>query len=203
MLSGVVTTVSSAGRGLSAAGAVLLVLALSSVGVAVDLLSQSDLGAATVLVFVVASTAAAVLVRRRDLAATLVMPPLLFVVVVSVAVVVQDRALRPRDQALEIASSVVTRAPWLLAATAAAGLVGVLRTRRQRSDAAAGTARGADERAVPSSGSLRPGVGTAGSVLDGPPRPWPEERRRRPSGPWPGDRRRRDSSPSGAPTPHG
>lgn len=107
-------------RGLTAAGAVLLVLALGLAGGAYDLSTGSGLGLAFAACFVTGCALAAALVHREDLTAAVILPPLAYVVLALGAGAVSGGAgsgsLLVR-QGLELFNTLVLGAPVLAGAT--------------------------------------------------------------------------------------
>ncbi len=117
-------------RGLTAAGAVTLVLGLALAGASVDVLTGPGLRTVFAGCFVIGCVAAAALVHREDLLAAVVMPPLLYAVVALLAAAVQSTGYAGSwlsRQLLEMTTSMVTGAPVLFLATAAAALLALLR----------------------------------------------------------------------------
>lgn len=122
-------------RGLTAAGAVVLVLLLGLAGAAFDIATGSGLGDAFAVCFVAASALAALLVHREDLKAVVVMPPLTYVVLALVGGTIESTTASGSflsKQALEIVNALVLGAPVLVAAALAALVVAVGRGVRGR-----------------------------------------------------------------------
>ena len=117
-------------RGLTAAGAVALALALGLAGGAYDVLTGPGLRAVFAVCFVAGCGLAALLVHREDLKAAVVMPPLVYVAIALVAGAVDRTAggggLLTR-QALGLVNAVVLGAPVLLGGTALALVVALAR----------------------------------------------------------------------------
>jgi len=117
-------------RGLTAAGAASLAIALGATGGLVDVLTGSGLRTVFAVCFVAGCVIAALTVHREDLFASVVMPPLVYVLLALLAgafsqtVAVGSMLTR---QALELASSLFLGAPVLLAATGAAAVIALLR----------------------------------------------------------------------------
>lgn len=122
-------------RGLTAFGAVAIALVLGLVGGAYDVFTGSGLRLVFAVSFVVGSALAALLVHREDLKAAVIMPPLVYLVLAFVGGVVEQTGTGSSfltQQALEMANALVLGAPVLLAATALALGIAVVRALRAR-----------------------------------------------------------------------
>lgn len=118
-------------RGLTATGAVALALLIGIAGGAFDVLTGSGLREVFAVSFVTGSVLAAILVHREDLVAAVIMPPLVYVVLVLIGGAVERTAASgsfATRQAIELVNALVLGAPVLIAATAAAALVALVRT---------------------------------------------------------------------------
>ena len=117
-------------RGLTAAGAALLAVAVGLLGVAFDLLTGSDLREVFAVAFVTGCVLAALAVHREDLFAVVVMPPLVYVVLAFAAGVFGTTAGTGSfvtRQAIELVNAVVIGAPVLMVATLAVLVIAVFR----------------------------------------------------------------------------
>lgn len=117
-------------RGLTGTGAVAVALLLGLAGGAFDVLTGSGLREVFAVSFVLGCLVAALTVHREDLVAAVVMPPLVFVVLAIVAGAVEPTMGNGSfltQQAIELANALVLGAPVLVAATALALLVALLR----------------------------------------------------------------------------
>lgn len=120
-------------RGVTATGAVLIALLIGAAGALADLLTGNGLRELFAVGFVTGCVAAAVTAHREDLVATVVMPPLLYVALV-LGVGFVDRppggGSLLGSQVIALANALVMGAPVLGAATLAALIVAVVRSRR-------------------------------------------------------------------------
>lgn len=117
-------------RGLTAAGAVTVALALGAVGGLIDVLTGPGLRTVFAVFFVAGCAIAALKVHREDLLAAVVMPPLVYVALALAAgAFSQTSAVGGwlTRQALELATSLVLGAPVLLGATALSFVIAVVR----------------------------------------------------------------------------
>ncbi|MFL6238764.1 MAG: DUF6542 domain-containing protein [Actinomycetes bacterium] len=123
-------------RGLTTAGATILVLALSGLGAGVDVVTGTGLRTVFAVAFTVAAALAAATVHHEDLLASVVIVPLCFAAVGLVSGIAEGSGLQGLSKiALGIANVMVTAAPALLLATAAAAVIASLRAyavRRRR-----------------------------------------------------------------------
>lgn len=117
------------GRGLTALGDVLLLLLIGGAGAALDLATGSGLRLIFAVSFGLACAFGALVVHREDLFASVVAPPLVFLTIalVSGAVRQTESGSLLTRQALELLNELILDAPVLLAATAAAALIAVVR----------------------------------------------------------------------------
>jgi hypothetical protein len=112
--------------GLTAFGAVVLVLLLGCVAGAIDLVTGQGLGLVFGIGFVLGCTLAALAVHSEDLRAMAVMPPLLYVALTLLGGVVEPRSETSgflERQAVELASALVFNAPVLFVGTGLAVVV--------------------------------------------------------------------------------
>ena len=117
-------------RGLTALGAVVLALVLSSAGGAVDVLTGPGLGLWFAVAFVASCLLAALSAHREDLLAVVVMAPLVYAAVVLLAGLAERGGSGGSlllHQAIELFNGLVLGAPVLLGGTAVAGLVVLVR----------------------------------------------------------------------------
>lgn len=123
------------GRGLTAAGAVLVALLLGAAGAGFDVATGAGLRTAFAICFVLGCTAAAALVHHEHLMATLVMPPLLFVALAATASMLDGGGVAGSwvsRRLLDVVTSLVTDAPVLFVAVGVVLLVVLLRFVRYR-----------------------------------------------------------------------
>ena len=119
-------------RGLTAAGAVLLALALGLLGAVIDVKTGSGLRTLFSVSFVVGSVLAALLVHREDLCAAVSMPPLTYCVLALVGGAVGSTATSGsllKRQGLQVLSDLAVHAPVLFLATGLALVVALARRR--------------------------------------------------------------------------
>jgi hypothetical protein len=115
-------------RGLTAAGATLLVLALSGLGAGVDVATGTGLRTVFAVAFCVAAALAALTVHHEDLVASVVLVPLCFALIGGVAGIVEGADLKTLSKiVLGIANVMVTAAPALIMATVAAAVIAGIR----------------------------------------------------------------------------
>ena len=117
-------------RGLTALGAVVLTLVLSSAGGAVDVLTGPGLGLVFAVAFVASCLLAALSARREDLLAVVVMAPLVYAAVVLLAGLAESGGSSGSllvHQAIELFNGLVLGAPVLLGGTALAAVVALVR----------------------------------------------------------------------------
>jgi hypothetical protein len=122
-------------RGLTAAGAVTVSLALGFLGAFIDVNTGSGLRTTFSVLFVVGCALGALLAHREDLRATVAMPPLVYCVLALIgAAIGHTAAAGPflKQQALELVSALILGAPTLYAATGAAFLIALIRSRVAR-----------------------------------------------------------------------
>lgn len=122
-------------RGLTAAGAVTISLAFGFLGAFIDVNTGSGLRVTFSVMFVIGCALAALLAHREDLRATVVMPPLVYCVLALIgAAIGHTGAAGPflKQQALELVSALILGAPTLYAATAAAFVIALVRSRIAR-----------------------------------------------------------------------
>lgn len=116
--------------GLPASGAVALALGAGIGGAAVDVATGGSLRLIFAVAFVTGCVLAAVLVRRRSLAAAVVLPPLAYTVVALGAGLYEGDTGTSSwlmQAVFELLDALITGAPVLLAATAAAAAVAGVR----------------------------------------------------------------------------
>jgi hypothetical protein len=119
-------------RGLTAAGAVTVSLALGFLGAFIDVSTGSGLRTTFSVLFVLGCALGALLAHREDLRATVVMPPLVYCVLALIgAAIGHTGAAGPflKQQALELVSALILGAPTLYAATGAALLIALIKSR--------------------------------------------------------------------------
>jgi hypothetical protein len=119
-------------RGLTATGAVTIVLALGILGAAIDVNTGRGLRTVFAIFFVLGSALATMLVHREDLRATVVMPPLTYCVLALIGAGIGQTQLAGswiKTQGMELVSALILGAPVLYAATGVALLIAVLRSR--------------------------------------------------------------------------
>lgn len=117
-------------RGLTAAGAVALALALGAAGGLVDVLTGPGLRTVFAICFIAGCALAAFCVHREDLVAAVVMPPLVYAVLALLAGAFSETAPAGSfvtRQALELTSALVLGAPVLLTATGVALVIALVR----------------------------------------------------------------------------
>ena len=122
-------------RGLTAMGAVTIGLAVGFVGAVIDVQTGSGLRTVFAVCFISGSALAALLAHREDLKATVIMPPLLYCVLALVGAAIGHAGSSGgfvKQQALELASSLIDGAPVLYAATGVALLIALVRLRSAR-----------------------------------------------------------------------
>lgn len=117
-------------RGLTAAGAAVLALGAGAAGGLVDVATGEGLRAVFAVAFVLGCALAAYKVHREDLLAAVVIPPLAYVALAVAANLTTRTTLGGsflKQQALELMTDLVTKAPALLVATGLAALIAVAR----------------------------------------------------------------------------
>lgn len=122
-------------RGLTATGAVIVVLVLGLVGGAIDVATGSGLREVFAVGFVVGCVFAALTVHREDLFATIVLPPLVYVVLVVLAGLTESTATQGSlvtRQLIGLANALILGAPVLLVGTGLAAAVATARWRGSR-----------------------------------------------------------------------
>ncbi|HEV2889566.1 MAG TPA: DUF6542 domain-containing protein [Frankiaceae bacterium] len=116
-------------RGLTAAGAAFLALGAGAAGGLVDVLTGEGLRDVFRVAFIVGCVLAAYKVHREDLLAAVVIPPLAYVAL-AVAANLTSRTTGGsflKQQALELMSDLVVKAPGMLIATGLAAVVALAR----------------------------------------------------------------------------
>lgn len=117
-------------RGLTALGAVLLTLLLGVLAGGVDVLTGQGLGVVFAVTFLCACLLCAVSVHREDLLAVVVMPPLAYAALVLIAGLAERGSSGGSlllHQAIELFNGLVLGAPVLVAGTAIAAVVALVR----------------------------------------------------------------------------
>jgi hypothetical protein len=117
-------------RGLTALGAVVLTLVLSSAGGAVDVLTGPGLGVCFAVAFVAGCLLSALAAHREDLLAVVVMAPLVYAAVVLLAGLAESGGSSGSllvHQAIELFNGLVLGAPVLLGGTAVAAVIALVR----------------------------------------------------------------------------
>jgi hypothetical protein len=112
-------------RGLTAAGAAILIVVLATIGLIVDVGRQSHLGIAFTLTLCVAGGLAASTVHREDLVAAVVMVPLIYLPLAMIGSGF-DSTL-DNSGMINIAETITEQAPTLIFAVLATGLIAGLR----------------------------------------------------------------------------
>jgi hypothetical protein len=117
-------------RGLTALGAVLFTLLVGVLGGAADVLTGPGLREVFAIAFLSACLLSAISVHREDLAAVVVMPPLVYAALVLVAGLAEGGLPTGSlllHQAIELFNGLVLGAPVLVAGTAMAAGVALIR----------------------------------------------------------------------------
>jgi hypothetical protein len=111
-------------RGLTAAGATVLVLMLGGLGGGVDVVTGTGLRTVFAVAFVVAAALSAATVHHEDLFAAVVLVPLAFAVIGGIAGIAEGASLHSASKlVLAVANVMVTAAPALMMATVAAAVI--------------------------------------------------------------------------------
>ncbi len=122
-------------RGLTAAGALLLLLLLSTLGALLDaLVSRHQLWLLFTIGFVLSAGLSAQRVHREDLGISVLLPPIAYAVVVAGASLFSPRGRAPglRQHMLDASSAMILHAPILLGGTLLAGVVALFRLASRR-----------------------------------------------------------------------
>src|SRR4051794_12630144 len=115
-------------RGLTTAGATLLVLVLGGLGAGVDVATGTGLRTVFAVAFTVAAALAALTVHQEDLVSSVVLVPLCFALIGGVAGIIEGADLQTLSKiVLGIANVMVTAAPALIMATVAAAVIAGIR----------------------------------------------------------------------------
>jgi hypothetical protein len=115
-------------RGLTAAGATVLVLVLSGLGAGVDVATGTGLRTVFAVAFAIAAALAAATVHHEDLVASVVLVPLAFALVGGIAGIAEGSGLHSISKLLlAVANVMVTAAPALMIATGASAVIALLR----------------------------------------------------------------------------
>lgn len=117
-------------RGLTAAGAAVVALCAGALGGAVDVMTGEGLRAVFAVAFVLGCAFGAYRVHREDLLAAVTIPPLAYVALAVGANLGTRTTLGGsflKQQALELMTDLVTKAPALLVATGLAALIALAR----------------------------------------------------------------------------
>jgi hypothetical protein len=121
------------GRGLTAAGVAVIVLAGSVLGAIIDTTVGDDLGPCFAVLFVATSLYTATTVRRRDFLAAVITPPLVFLLIIGVHELLapsgHSRAFI--DLTGDLLSALALDAPTLWVGTVVAAAVVFVRHRRR------------------------------------------------------------------------
>lgn len=115
--------------GLTVPGVVVVGLAISLVGLLLDLFTGGGVGWLFGCSFVASSAYTALQVRRPDLLAAVIVPPLLFVLLLLVAALV-DGSGGPLTRLGDVAVDLVGLGPYLWVGTGLAGAIVLYRRRR-------------------------------------------------------------------------
>jgi hypothetical protein len=117
-------------RGLTATGAVAVALGFGALGAAVDVVTGSGLRTVFAVLFVAGCAIAAYKVHREDLLAAVVIPPLAYVALALAANIGGGAGAEGsfvKQQLLELAATLITKAPALLVATGLAAVIALAR----------------------------------------------------------------------------
>ena len=120
-------------RGLTATGAVALTLVLGIVGAVIDVKTGRGLRTTFAVFFVVGSGLGALLAHREDLKATVFMPPLTYCLLAVIGGYLGDTQAPGsflKQNALELASALITGAPVLFTAFGVALVIALVRRAR-------------------------------------------------------------------------
>ena len=120
-------------RGLTATGAVALTLVLGIIGAVIDVKTGRGLRTTFAVFFVVGSGLGALLAHREDLRATVVMPPLTYCLLAVIGGYLGDTQAPGsflKQNALELASALITGAPVLFTAFGVALVIALVRRAR-------------------------------------------------------------------------
>ena len=123
------------GRGLTATGAVVVVLVMGGLGSAIGEATGGALGTIFTVLFTLGCAAAAYRVHREDLRAAVVIPPLVYAALITVAATVRATGASGsfvKALVLEFVSALVLEASAVLIATGAAALTVLWRLATQR-----------------------------------------------------------------------
>jgi hypothetical protein len=112
-------------RGLTAAGAAILIVVLATIGLIVDAGRQSHLGIAFTLTLCVAGALAASTVHREDLLASVVMVPLIYLPLAIIGSSF-DSTL-DNSRMINVAETITEQAPTLIFAVLVTGIIAGLR----------------------------------------------------------------------------
>jgi hypothetical protein len=115
-------------RGLTAAGATLLVLVLGGLAAGVDVATGTGLRTVFAVAFAIAAALGAATVHHEDLAASVVLVPLAFALIGGISGIAEGSGLHSVSKLmLAVANVMVTAAPALMFATGAAAALALLR----------------------------------------------------------------------------
>ncbi|HWL35455.1 MAG TPA: DUF6542 domain-containing protein [Frankiaceae bacterium] len=117
-------------RGLTAAGAVAVALGFGALGAVIDVVTGSGLRTVFAVLFIAGCAIAAYKVHREDLLAAVVIPPLAYVALALAANLGSGSDAGGsfvKQQLLELAATLITKAPALLIATGLAATIALAR----------------------------------------------------------------------------
>jgi hypothetical protein len=123
-------------RGLTAAGAVAIALVLGLVGAAIDVKTGHGLRTLFAVCFIGGSALAAILVHREDLIAAVAIPPFTYCALAVIGGFLGSTTVAGSfvtKEGVALLDALVLRAPVLFIATAAAGVIALVRRYRQPS----------------------------------------------------------------------
>jgi hypothetical protein len=123
-------------RGLTAAGAVAIALVLGVVGAAIDVKTGHGLRTLFAVCFIAGSALAAILVHREDLVAAVAIPPFTYCALAVIGGFLGSTTVAGSfvtKEGVALLDALVLRAPVLFIATAAAGVIALVRRYRQPS----------------------------------------------------------------------
>jgi hypothetical protein len=123
-------------RGLTATGAVAIALVLGLVGAAIDVKTGHGLRTLFAVCFIGGSALAAILVHREDLLAAVAIPPFTYCALAVIGGFLGSTTVAGSfvtKEGVALLDALVLRAPVLFIATAAAGVIALVRRYRQPS----------------------------------------------------------------------
>lgn len=117
-------------RGITAAGAVALAIAMGVIGGAIDVATGEGLRMVFAIFFAIGCAVAAAVIHREDLVAAVTIPPLAYLALALLAGTVRgtgEGGSLARRQMSELYDALIISFPALATATAAAGVVALVR----------------------------------------------------------------------------